>query len=111
MKDCLFCKIIGGEIKSNIVFESENVIAFEDINPQARLHFLFIHRSHSNNVNEMSSNEVGDVFAAVSEFTKANELSKNGFRVVTNTGVHGCQSVFHTHFHILGGEQLSGFGS
>lgn len=111
--DCLFCKIIAGEIPSKKVFENEDVLAFEDINPLAKQHLLFISKNHTTNVNEMTSQSGADilkVFSAINEFTTSNELSKDGFRVVTNLGQHGCQSVFHTHFHVLGGEQLGSFG-
>lgn len=113
MNDCLFCKILAGEIPSTKVFENEKVYAFKDISPLAKEHYLFIHREHSTNVNQMMENpeQVTDVFAAIKEFTEAGDLAANGFRVVTNLGQHGCQTVFHTHFHVLGGEQLKGFGA
>lgn len=110
--DCLFCKIITGEIPAQKVFENENVLGFVDINPQAKEHYLFISKNHTENVNAMSlaGGDIENVFCAIKDFTESNELAKNGFRVVTNQGVHGCQSVFHTHFHVVGGEQLSTFG-
>ncbi len=111
MSECLFCKIVKGEIKANKVFENDSVCAFEDINPQAKVHLLFINKQHTCNVNEMNEAEIGQVFKAIAEFTTSNNLSKSGFRVVTNTGPDACQSVFHAHFHVLGGEQLAGFGS
>ncbi|EQC51915.1 histidine triad nucleotide-binding protein [Bacteriovorax sp. DB6_IX] len=114
MSDCLFCKILAGEIPSSKVYEDEKVVGFKDIQPQAKEHYLFIHREHTANVNEISENspeQLADIFQGISKFTKSNELEKNGFRVVTNLGPHGCQTVFHTHFHVLGGEQLRGFGS
>ena len=114
MEDCLFCKIIKEEIPSSKVYESENVIAFKDINPLAKEHYLFIHKNHTRNVNELSKTEpsqLSEVFIAIEDFTKNNGLEENGFRVVTNINEHGCQSVFHTHFHVLGGEQLKGFGA
>jgi histidine triad (HIT) family protein len=110
MSDCLFCGIIRGEINSKKVFENENVFGFVDIHPQAKEHYLFIHKAHSANINEMSEEEVSQVFAGIKEFTKSSELTESGFRVVTNTGSDACQTVFHTHFHVLGGEQLSSFG-
>ncbi|WP_419168809.1 HIT domain-containing protein [Halobacteriovorax sp.] len=111
MDDCLFCKILKGEIPSDKVFENDQVIGFKDIQPLAKEHYLFIHRNHSKNVNEMSRDDMAQVFDAIKEFTQSNELENNGFRVVSNINQHGCQSVFHTHFHVLGGEQLKGFGS
>jgi histidine triad (HIT) family protein len=110
MSDCLFCKIIKGEIPSTKVFENEKVFAFVDINPMAKKHYLFISRKHSKNINEMESNEIVDVMSAIKEFTQKSDLEADGFRIVTNINNHGCQTVFHTHFHVLGGEQLKGFG-
>jgi histidine triad (HIT) family protein len=111
--NCLFCKINEGTIPSTKVFENENVFAFVDIHPQAKKHFLFVHKNHTENINEMSldSKAIGQIFVAISEFTNSNDLSKNGFRVVTNLGKDGGQTVFHTHYHVLGGETLGSFGS
>lgn len=113
MSDCLFCKIIKQEIPSEKVYENDNVYAFKDIYPQAKEHYLFISKSHTTNVNELvdNANDLQNIFQAIKEFTeKQTDLAKNGFRVVTNHGKHGCQTVFHTHFHVLGGEQLGSFG-
>ena len=109
--DCLFCKIINQEIPSEKVFENEKVYGFKDINPMAKEHYLFISKNHSKNFNEIDSSELADVQTAIREFTQGNDLEKNGFRVVTNVNMHGGQTVFHTHFHVLGGEQLRGFGA
>jgi histidine triad (HIT) family protein len=114
MEDCLFCKIIAGEIPSEKVFENENVLGFKDIAPMAKEHYLFIHKVHTANINEIADSNpahLADVFSAISEFTQSNHLAKDGFRVVTNHGANAGQTVFHTHFHVLGGEQLRGFGS
>lgn len=112
MNDCLFCKIIKGEIPAQKVFENENVLAFADIHPHAKNHFIFIHKKHTANINEMSADprSIGEIFQSISEYTNGCDLSKNGFRVVTNTGPDAGQSVFHTHFHVLGGESLGRFG-
>ena len=113
-KDCLFCKIIKGDIPSEKVFENDNVLGFKDIFPQAKEHYLFIHKRHSTNINEMTSqstDQLSDIFRSISKFTKESNLVDEGFRVVTNSGLFGGQTVFHTHFHILGGEQLKGFGA
>ena len=111
MSDCLFCRIIAGEIPSAKVFENDHVLGFKDLYPQAKEHYLFIHKSHSKNVNEMDSTQLTDIFSAIKEFTQNNDLEENGFRVVSNVNKHGGQTVFHTHFHVLGGEQLKHFGS
>ena len=108
--ECLFCKIYQGHIPSNKAYEDENVFAFHDIHPQALTHILFIHKKHTANVNGLSTIHVGQVFAAIKNFTAGTALEKDGFRVVTNTGAHAGQTVFHAHFHVLGGEKLGGFG-
>ncbi len=114
MSDCLFCKIVKGDIPSAKIFENENVFGFKDVNPLAKEHYLFVHKNHTANVNEISENcpeQLADIYSGIHEFTKGTELEKNGFRVVTNVNAHAGQTVFHTHFHLLGGEQLKGFGS
>lgn len=114
MKGCLFCKIIKSEIPSEKIYESDTVYGFKDINPMAKEHYLFISKDHTENVNEIVSNkpeQLAEVFGAIKEFTQKNNLEKNGFRVVSNINKDGGQTVFHTHFHVLGGEQLKGFGS
>lgn len=114
MSDCLFCKFITKEIETEIVFENDKVLAFNDLYPQAKKHILFVHKEHTANINdlsEMNPEQLKDVFAAIREFTNSNNLSKNGFRVVNNCGAHAGQTIFHTHFHVLGGEKLGHFGS
>jgi histidine triad (HIT) family protein len=111
--DCLFCKILEGKIPSTKIFENEKVFAFKDLHPQASKHFLFIHKNHTRDVNDLIAHEpsqMADLFAAIREVTLAEGMDQGGFRVVTNMGQHGGQTVFHTHFHLLGGEQLRGFG-
>jgi len=110
MEDCIFCKIYQGKIPSKKVYEDENVFAFHDINPLAKIHILFIHKKHTANVNGLSTIHVGQVFTAIKNFTAGSELEQKGFRVVTNTGADAGQTVFHAHFHVLGGEKLGGFG-
>ena len=111
--DCLFCKIAKGEIPTTKVFENEKVVAFKDLNPHASKHFLFIHKVHSIDLNDMMSvdpKQAQDIFQAISDFTKSEGLTKDGYRLVNNVGAHGGQTVFHTHFHLLGGERLGRFG-
>lgn len=109
---CLFCKIIKNEIPAQKVFENETVLGFKDIYPQSKEHYLFIHKSHTENILELIKEEKSlvEVMKGLSEFAENSKLFENGFRIVTNKGKHGAQSVFHTHFHLLGGEQLGGFG-
>lgn len=114
MNDCLFCKIINGEIPSDKVFENDFVYAFKDINPMSKDHFLFISKKHSENVSELLEKNPEDllhIYKAIDEFTKSCGLAESGYRVVTNLGVDGGQTVFHTHFHVLGGEKLKTFGA
>lgn len=107
--DCLFCKIIAGEIPSQKVFENETVYAFRDINPQAPTHILVVPKKHIASVDEIDAENaaaVADVMVAIAAIAKQEGLL-DGYRVISNVGLHGCQSVKHLHFHILGGKQLS----
>ena len=107
--DCIFCKIISGDIPSKKVFEDENVFAFYDINPQAPVHILVIPKTHIpsvDGINATNSALVAKIFEVIPQIAKSVGLSM-GYRVITNIGQHGCQSVKHLHFHILGGKQLS----
>lgn len=113
MEETIFSKIIKGEIPAEKIFENEKVLGFKDIMPQAPLHYLFIHKVPTKNINEMMRNnreQILDVFAAIEQYTSENGLEEKGFRVVTNTNRDGGQTVFHTHFHVLGGAPLGGFG-
>lgn len=106
--DCLFCKIIAGEIPSAKVFENEWVYAFRDIAPQAPVHVLVIPKTHiasADGVNAQNSALVAKIFEAIPAIAKAEGLT-NGYRVITNCGEDGCQSVKHLHFHVLGGKKL-----
>lgn len=107
--DCLFCKILKGEIPSAKVYENEWVYAFRDIAPQAPVHVLVIPKEHiccADAVNAENSHLVARIFEAIPEIAKAEGLA-NGYRVITNCGEDGCQSVKHLHFHVLGGKKLS----
>ena len=109
MSDCLFCKIIAGEIPSSKVFENEKIYAFRDINPMAPVHVLIVPKCHLASADEVTGDNsayVARIFEVIPEIAKAEGL-KDGYRVVTNCGEHGCQSVKHLHFHLLGGKQLS----
>jgi histidine triad (HIT) family protein len=109
MNDCLFCKIIAGVIPSKKVYEDENVYAFYDIAPQAPVHILVIPKIHIASADEVTADTaslVAAVFTAIPKIAEAAGL-KNGYRVITNVGEDGCQSVKHLHFHILGGKKLA----
>ena len=108
--DCLFCKIAAGEIPSTKVYEDDTVLAFRDIAPQAPTHILVIPKAHIGSVAEITEGNsavVAHIFEVIPQIAAAEGLDK-GFRVVSNCGEHGCQSVKHLHFHILGGKQLVG---
>ena len=107
--DCIFCKIIAGDIPSSKVYEDEKVYAFRDINPMAPVHVLIVPKCHTASADEVNADNsayVARIFEVIPEIAKAEGLA-NGYRVVTNCGEHGCQSVKHLHFHLLGGKQLS----
>ena len=107
--DCLFCKIIAGEIPSTKVYEDEKILAFRDISPQAPTHILVIPKTHisgCDGVTEGNSAVVAHIFAVIPRIAKAEGLT-NGYRVVSNCGPDAGQTVPHLHFHILGGRQLN----
>ena len=108
--DCLFCKIIAGEIPSGKVYEDEWVYAFRDIAPQAPVHILIVPKAHIASADEIcgeNADLVARIFEVIPKIAKSEGLT-NGYRIVTNIGDDGCQSVKHMHFHILGGRQLAG---
>ena len=106
--DCLFCKIINGDIPSNKVYEDNMILAFHDISPMAPVHVLVIPKQHIANadgVNEENSKYIAHIFEKIPAIAKVAGIT-NGYRVITNCGEDGCQSVMHLHFHILGGTKL-----
>ncbi|MGB0442294.1 MAG: histidine triad nucleotide-binding protein [Pseudohongiellaceae bacterium] len=108
--DCLFCKIISGDIPSNKVYSDDHVYAFHDINPAAPTHVLVIPRKHLSAVNDCSEEHeplLGALMAAANRIVVQLGLEESGFRYVINTGSHGGQTVFHLHLHILGGRPLT----
>lgn len=105
--DCLFCKIIAGEIPGTKVYADDKVFAFRDINPQAPVHVLLVPRKHMRNILECDAETAQALVRAIGEVARLEGLEENGFRVVSNCGRHGCQSVEHLHIHLLGGDQLS----
>ena len=109
MKNCLFCKIIAGDIPSTKVYEDEIVLAFRDIAPQAPTHILVIPKAHIGSVAEISAENsavVAHIFEVIPAIAKAEGL-ENGYRVVSNCGDDAGQTVHHLHFHILGGKKLA----
>lgn len=110
MSDCIFCKIAKGEIPSTCVWDAEGVYAFRDINPQAPVHILVIPKEHAASsmadVTEDNSAIVAKCFEVIAKIAKAEGLD-SGFRVISNCGEDGGQTVPHLHFHLLGGKKLS----
>ena len=107
--DCIFCKIANGEISSNKVYEDDKIIAFYDLNPQAKIHVLVIPKNHiscADEINEENCQYVAHIFTKIPMIAEKAGID-NGYRVITNCGEDGCQSVKHLHFHVLGGEKLS----
>lgn len=108
MEDCIFCRIIRGEIPSEKVFENENVLAFKDIQPQAPVHLLVIPKKHIESLAALTEDELplaAELLSTVNALAKEFHLT-NGYRVVTNIGDDARQSVHHLHFHLLGGEPM-----
>jgi histidine triad (HIT) family protein len=109
-ENCLFCKIIRGEIPAKKEYENEKVFVFHDITPQAPVHLLFIpkiHISNTNEINESNKDYIAEIFSLVPEITKRLNISEKGYRIVNNTGHSGGQTVHHVHFHLLGGRNLT----
>ena len=110
MEDCLFCKIAAGQIPSNKLYEDETLLAFYDIDPQAPVHFLVIPKRHIASAAAFSEEDaalLGHVFAVIAAQCKKLGIAENGYRVVTNVGRDGGQSVGHLHFHVLAGRSLA----
>ena len=108
MEDCIFCKIIRGEIPSNKVYEDDEILAFKDINPMAPVHILVIPKKHIESADEISKEDellIGKIFTVIKRLAKENNLD-NGYRIVNNCGEDGGQAVKHLHFHLLGGRKL-----
>ena len=111
MNDCVFCKIIAGEIPTKKLYEDEQCLAFYDIAPLAPQHFLVIPKEHmtgANRINEENAAVVAHIFAVITKLTAVLGFS-DGYRVVTNCGDDAGQTVKHLHFHVLGGKQLGSF--
>ena len=109
MENCLFCKIVAGDIPSTKVYEDDKILAFRDIAPQAPTHILVIPKAHIGSVSEITAENsavVAHIFTAIAQIAQQEGLA-DGYRVVSNCGAHAGQTVHHLHFHILGGRQLS----
>ena len=112
VSDCLFCKIIAGEIPSTTVLETDTTYAFRDISPQAAVHVLVVPRTHYEDAEALAKapQDLADVITTGAEVARREGIDESGFRLVLNTGEHAGRTVFHAHLHVLGGEQLGTFG-
>jgi histidine triad (HIT) family protein len=107
--DCLFCRIVAGEIPATVVRETDTTLAFRDINPQAPVHVLVIPKEHHTDVATLAKADpalAGAVLNTAAAVAESEGLHPDGFRLIFNTGKHGGQEVFHVHAHVLGGEPL-----
>ncbi|WP_307999761.1 histidine triad nucleotide-binding protein [uncultured Gemmiger sp.] len=110
MADCLFCKIAAGDIPSNKLFEDDQLLAFYDIDPQAPVHFLVIPKRHIDSAAVLTEDDaalLGHIYAVIAQLAARLGIAENGYRVVTNVGADGGQSVKHLHFHVLAGRSLA----
>ena len=108
--DCLFCKIASGDIKADIVFESDDVVAFRDINPQAPTHVLVIPKRHISTINDLAETDmvtVGQLYIVARNIARQDGIDRTGYRAVMNCNAAAGQTVFHIHLHVLGGRNFS----
>lgn len=109
-QDCLFCKILAGDIPADVIYESDSAIAFRDVNPKAPVHVLIIPRKHIATINDLDSSDaamIGSMIMAAKEIAHEEGLADDGYRVVMNCNQAAGQSVFHIHLHMLGGRTLA----
>jgi histidine triad (HIT) family protein len=110
MTDCLFCKMVTGEIQPDVVYEDEDVLAFRDVNPQAPTHVLVIPRTHiatTNDLDEDSTALIGKLYLAVQRIAADEGIAERGYRTVVNCNPEAGQSVYHIHLHLLGGRPMN----
>ncbi|MCK6583974.1 MAG: histidine triad nucleotide-binding protein [Anaerolineales bacterium] len=113
MADCIFCKIVKGEIPSTSVYRDEHAYAFRDIQPAAPTHILIVPQRHIDSVNALSAEDegtIGHLFTVAKHIAAQEGLSERGYRLVINTNAEAGQTVFHIHLHLLGGRQLTKMG-
>src|SRR5277367_5233121 len=111
MPDCLFCKIVAGEIPANIVYREEGAIGFDDIHPVAPVHVLFVPNRHIDSVSTMKAGDaetVGHLMLAAAKYAREKGIEASGYRLVANVGPDAGQTVFHLHLHLIGGKPLRG---
>ena len=106
--DCLFCKIVAGEIPSTMVSEDERVLAFEDVSPMMPVHTLIVPKNHYDNIGDsIPDDEMGHLFNAVRTVAELKDVAESGYRVIVNTNDDACQTVHHIHVHVLGGAPMN----
>jgi histidine triad (HIT) family protein len=113
MSDCIFCKIITGDIPSTNVFRDEQVTAFRDLNPAAPTHILLVPNKHIDSINMLASEDeqlIGHLFTAAKQIAAQEKIAEGGYRLIINTNADAGQTVFHIHMHLLGGRQLTKMG-
>lgn len=109
MENCIFCKIVKGEIPSKKVYEDELILVFKDISPEAPTHVLIIPKKHIKSLNDLNENDaniIAHIYIKLKELAQQLGIKENGYRIVSNCGEHGGQTVEHIHFHLLGGRSL-----
>lgn len=109
MEDCIFCKIIKGEIPSSKVYEDDEILAFNDINPAAPIHILVIPKKHITSLAHLEKEDeglIGKIYGVINKIAEEKGIKDEGFRVIVNCGENGGQEVMHLHFHILAGKRL-----
>ena len=110
MKECIFCKIVAGQLKADVVFEDQHVKAFRDLHPQAPIHILIVPRQHIERVATLTDETmhvVGEIHRAAQKIAKQTGVFEKGFRLITNSGPDAGQSVDHLHYHFLAGQLMS----
>ncbi|ADO76804.1 histidine triad nucleotide-binding protein [Halanaerobium praevalens] len=109
MEDCLFCKIIAGKMETEFIYQDEELVVFKDISPQAPVHLLIVPKKHIANLNQLNkrdNNLVGQIYQVAQKMAAKYDIDQSGYRVVSNCGQDGGQTVNHIHFHLLGGREL-----
>ncbi len=109
MEDCLFCKIVKGEVPSNKVYEDDEILAFHDINPATPIHILVIPKKHITTHNDLGKEDIelmGKIHMVINQIAEENGFKENGYRLIVNCGEDGGQEVKHLHFHILAGKKM-----
>ncbi len=107
--DCIFCKIVAGDIDADIIYQTDRVIGFRDLNPQAPTHVLIIPRHHISTINDIAESDaevIGQLFVAAKEIAAVEGFSEPGYRLIMNCNAGAGQSVFHVHLHLMGGRQF-----